>query len=147
MTIKRIAPAESVHLHRKTKGDITEAYVAARLMETGHTVLRPVGDNTRYDLVMERAGQFFRIQCKTATWGDKSQGSVLFAACSTNWHLKSGKRGYHGEADYFGVYFPPLGKVYLVPVQDCGHTEVRLRLRPSKNNQQKGVRFAGDYEL
>jgi hypothetical protein len=42
---------------------------------------------------------------------------------------------------------PPLRKVYLVPVNDVGHTEVRLRLKPARNNQAKGIRIAADYEV
>jgi hypothetical protein len=134
-------------LHRKTKGDVTEAYLTARLLELGYTVLKPVGDNARYDLVIERGGCFHRVQCKTATWGDEEQASLVFAACSTNWHLRDGKRGYHGEADFFGVYFPPSRKVYLVPVAVCGHTEIRLRITPPRNGQVRGIRYAVDYEI
>lgn len=134
-------------LHRKTKGDVTEAYLTARLLELGYTVLKPVGDNARYDLVIERAGCFHRVQCKTATWGDDQHASLVFAACSTNWHLRDGKRGYHGDADLFGVYFPPLRTAYLVPVAECGHTEIRLRITPARNGQVRGVRFAANYEI
>lgn len=134
-------------LHTKSKGDVCEAYVMARLLELGFTVLRPVGDNCRYDLVIERGGDFKRVQCKTATWGDVHHRSILFASCSTNWLQRAGKRGYYGEADFFGVYFPPLRKTYLVPVNDFGHTQVRLRLAPARNGQLTGVRFASDYEL
>ena len=139
--------AESTPLHRKTKGDVTEAYVAARLLELGYTVLRPVGDNARYDLVIERDRCFSRVQCKTARWADPDHTSLVFSACSTNWYLRDGKRGYHGEADWFGVYFPPLRAVYLVPVGDCGHTEVRLRLSPARNNQIDRVKLAEAYRI
>ena len=33
-------------------------------------MLRPVGDNRRYDVVIENGGQFYRVQCKTARWRD-----------------------------------------------------------------------------
>lgn len=59
-----VAEHESSELHRKTVGDITEAYVAARLLELGHTVLRPIGDNARYDLVFEADGVFKRVQAR-----------------------------------------------------------------------------------
>ncbi len=50
-----------------------------------------------------------------------------------------------GEADYFGVYSPDTGKVYLVPVDDVPGSQAKLRLQATKNNQQKGVRWAKDY--
>lgn len=139
--------AELTPLHRKTKGDVTEAYVTARLLQLGYTALRPVGDNARYDLVIEKDGHFGRVQCKTARWGDADQGSLVFSVCSTNWYLRDGKRGYHGDADWFGVYFRPLRTVYLVPVSGCGHTEVRLRIVPARNNQLNRVRLASAYLL
>lgn len=37
--------------------------------------------------------------------------------------------------------------VYLLPVNDVGMTQANLRLIPSGNNQEKGVRWAKDYEL
>ena len=40
-----------------------------------------------------------------------------------------------------------IGKVYLVPVDEVGTTRAHLRLEPSKNNQEKNVRWASDYEL
>lgn len=141
--------------HPKAKGDVSEAYVTARLLEAGRTVLKPVGDNCRFDLVIYQDGQFTRVQCKTATWDrgydgmrrGREQALVLAAYSSAN-HTTSGtKRGYHDQADVFGVYFPPLRKVYLVPVIECCSSEIRLRLIPPANGQRKGIRFAADYEL
>ena len=39
-------------------------------------------------------------------------------------------------------YSAELNKVYLVPVEDVGTTRAHLRLEPSKNNQEKNVRWA-----
>jgi len=48
-------------MHKKTKGEIAELAVAARLLEEGYKVLFPVGENSRYDLVAEKEGKFIRI--------------------------------------------------------------------------------------
>jgi hypothetical protein len=116
-------------------------------MELGKVVLKPIGDNARYDLVIEDAGRFLRVQCKTAQYGDPHGNSILFASCSNTYHANGGKRGYHGDADLFGVYFPPLRKVYLVPVDEFGATQVRLRLNPARNGQVKRLRYASEFEL
>jgi hypothetical protein len=50
----------------KRTGDLTEAQVMTALLGAGYNVLVPWGDNQRYDLVMEKAGRFHRVQCKTA---------------------------------------------------------------------------------
>jgi hypothetical protein len=47
----------------KRKGDAAEAHVLAALVGAGLTVLVPWGDNARYDLVVDCAGRFIRIQC------------------------------------------------------------------------------------
>ena len=38
-------------------------------------------------------------------------------------------------------------KVYFIPVNHVGTSSVSLRLVPTKNNQQHGVRLAQDYEI
>ncbi len=62
-------------------------------------------------------------------------------------HRRRGTRDYKGQADYFAVYSPAFKKVYLIPVDDVGTTAVTLRLNPTKNNQEKFVRWAKDYEM
>jgi len=51
----------------KAAGDITEAVVLAEFLGAGFPVCVPFGDNRRYDLVVEAARRFLRVQCKTAS--------------------------------------------------------------------------------
>jgi hypothetical protein len=61
---------------------------------------------------------------------------------------KKKKTGYEGRAEYFGVYSPDTGKVYMVSVAEAPKSSsMRLRLYPSKNNQEKNVKWARDYEI
>jgi hypothetical protein len=61
---------------------------------------------------------------------------------------RSVKRGYKGEAEYFGVYSPDTDKVYLIPVDEVPDgIEIRLRLKTARNNQEKLIRWAKDYEI
>lgn len=142
----RIQPAPAI-LHRKTKGDIAEAYVTARLLELGLTVLRPVGDNARFDLVVHHAenGGFLRVQCKTAFPDPRAANVIKFAVCSAASRTNAGKRDYRGEIDLFGVYYPANRSVYLVPVEDVGTSEASLRLGPTRNGQARGIRLAANY--
>ena len=71
--------------------------------------------------------------------------AITYARVGGKPHIR---KGYQGEADYFGVYSPDTGKVYLVPVEDvplC--SKGKLRLDATRNNQQKGVKWARDYEI
>src|SRR6266581_3479014 len=106
------------------------------------------GGTQRYDLVIEDAdGKFWRIQCKSA-WID--EGGTVLKFDTANHNVTGTKRDwrhYRGQCEYFAVYSAELNKVYLVPVEDVGTTRAHLRLEPSKNNQEKNVRWAKDYEL
>jgi hypothetical protein len=138
--------------NNKTIGERSEAIIMAKLLEVGYGVLMPFGDNRRYDLVIEDAdGKFYRIQCKTARLMNGG-ACINFATASTYYHTKAGKtgfgrRGYHGEIDYFAVYSPDTRGVYLVPIDHVGTTSAKLRLAPTGNRQEKHVRWAKNYEL
>lgn len=135
-----------------SRGAESEAVIAAVLIQAGYTVLTPNGYMHRYDLVIEDAnGEFWRIQCKTA-WLSSDQKTLRFQGCST---LQKGQKGrmttrrehYQGQVDYFAVYSPDTRKVYLLPISDVRNTENCLRLVATKNNQEKHVKWAADYEL
>ena len=56
-------------------------------------------------------------------------------------------RPYRDDVDYFGVCCPDTDAVYLVPITDVPDRGACLRVKPTKNNQAKGVRWAKDYVL
>jgi hypothetical protein len=134
------------HISTNRKGQISESAIMTRFLQCGYVVLTPYGGSQRYGLVIEDAeSQFWRIQCKT---GWLEHGAVYFDTAN---HNVTGKkrdwRHYQGECDYFAVYCADLGQVYCVPVDQVGRTRAHLRIEPSKNNQEKNVRWAKDYEL
>lgn len=128
----------------KSVGDRAEAHVLAALLRAGKVVLRPFGDNQRYDLVIDENGQFVRVQVKSALL---KKGAVVFRTCSTHYHRGGKSRDYRGQADLFGVYCPIIDKVYLVLVDHVSTTEGALRIDLPKNGQKKGIRFASAYEV
>jgi hypothetical protein len=126
----------------KSIGERSEAMIIASLLRRGRTVLLPFGDNQRYDLVIDDGGVFTRVQCKT---GRVTNGAIEFQTSSATY--KGQKRHYHGEADVFAIYSPVLDKAWMIPVSETARSTCRLRLEPSKNGQQSGVKYASDYEL
>ena len=131
------------------KGEITESAILARLIQVGHQCLIPWGHDHRYDIAIDDDGKLVRIQCKTARYIEKSgclqfNTAITYARVGGKPHIR---KGYKGEADYFGVYSSDTGKVYLVPIEDVPHAEAVLRLQETKNKQQKGIRWAKDYEI
>ncbi len=128
---------------RPGSGNAGEAKVLAALVERGFDVLVPFGEGQPYDLVVHLgAAEFLRVQCKTA-W--LRQGCVVFNSHSTD-HGR-GAQSYAGLADIFGVYYPPTESVYLVPIESVARFEGRLRVTPTRNNQEQGVRHAVDFEI
>jgi hypothetical protein len=134
--------------HPKAKGDRSTLAIMTALREAGYAVLLPFGENTRYDLVIDDGAALGRVQCKT---GRLREGAVRFNACSSYAHHPNPKmvtRDYLGQIDYFAVYCPETGGVYLVPVE---HAPLRrlgaLRVAAARNGQRRRIRMAADYEI
>ncbi len=129
-------------------GNISEAAIVTRFLQLGYVVLTPHGRKQRYDLVIEDSEeQFWRVQCKTARIEDN--GTVIaFDTANHSIALKDKRaRHYREQCDFFAVYCGELNQIYLVPIDQVGTTKANLRLVPAKNNQEKYVRWAKDYEI
>lgn len=135
-------------MHTIQKGDISVAMLTAKFLRLGYVVMKPISELLRYDLVIDRCGdgQFERVQCKT---GRLRNGSVRFNTSSSLAHHKSGsgRKAYTGEIEVFGVYCPDNDECYIVPVDVVGLVEGSIRVEPSKNGQQKGVRLADEFRV
>jgi PD-(D/E)XK endonuclease len=128
---------------RPGSGNEGEAMVLAALVCRRYEVLIPFGEGQPYDLAVHLGDRdLLRVQYKTA-W--PRQGCIVFNSRTTD-HGR-GRQSYRGLADVFGVYFPPTGSVYLVPIDAVAEFAGRLRLTPTRNNQKRGIRFAADFEI
>jgi hypothetical protein len=99
----------------------------------------------------------------TATRGNAGEAAVLEALVSRDFEVLvpfgclvfnpratdhgRGPQSYRGLADIFGVYFPPVRSVYLLPLDAVAQSKGRLRLVSTQNNQRCGIRFATDFEI
>ena len=141
------------------RGLEAETAILNRLVQLGYEVLVPWNRSLGYDLayLVEKEEQYFsfftfktvelvRIQCKRA-WLSKDEAYLTFKTSgAAEWGRKS--HNYHGKAEWFGVYAPDTGKIYMIGVADAGKgSELHLRLTPSRNNQEKNIRWAKDYEI
>ena len=128
-------------------GEVCRTQLIAALTLQGKTVLLPLGDFQRYDFVIDDAGRFLRVQCKMARL---TKGAVHFHPCSIDSRSRPGRcvrKGYAGQVDLFGVYCREVQKCYLVPVGVAPATGCYLRIMPARNGQQRGIRWAADYEI
>lgn len=119
------------------QGNISQANILAGLANKGYKVLLPFGEGFKYDLVVELAGKFYTVQCKTARC---KNGVIIF-------NTQSAGVSYLGDIDYFAVWSPELQKVYLIKVDQAPVNFAYLRHEPTKNNQTANVKWAKDYEL
>jgi hypothetical protein len=134
--------------HPKEVGDRSTLAVMLGLANSGYSILLPFGENTRYDLAVDDGKRLSRVQCKT---GRLRGGAVWFKTASTYSHHprpRALSRSYHGEIDYFGVYCPDNGAVYLIPFDVApNRSSAALRVERSLNGQVRGIRHAADYEI
>jgi hypothetical protein len=139
-----------------SKGLAAHLAVAQRLIELGFEVLQPVGNHLRYDLAYyipassDQKAQLVRIQCKSARLS-KDSTCLFFNSFNLGGEGKRQRRGYRGDAEYFGVYSHDLRKVYMIHVDECPVGDTSLRLKDTgskwKNQYSAGVRWAKDNEI
>jgi hypothetical protein len=127
----------------KSTGELSELIVAVSLGRAGYLVSKPLGENTRYDLIIDKDGTLSRVQVKT---GRLRNGAILFNAYSSHYHRRGGScRSYSNDIDFFGVYCPALRSVYLIPIQDAATLNCTLRVDGTKNGQHSQIRWAQPY--
>ena len=129
------------------KGAAAEAAITACVIQLGLTVLRPLCEGRRYDLVIDLEPDLLRVQCKLA----RRVAGVLSVNLKTNRCTPGGyvSTSYNsGEVDAIGAYSPELDRCFLIPIAEVpGRRAIHLRLEPAKNNQLERVRWAHDYAL
>ena len=114
----------------------------------GLPVFVPLTEGGRYDLILDIDGRLLRVQCKSA----RRLGEVVAVRARTCRRVAGGKllAGTYSpdEIDLVGVYCPDIDRCYLVPIEDVPPSgSLYLRLAPSKNRQEVGIKWAKQYEL
>jgi hypothetical protein len=134
-------------LSTNQKGAIVETAFTAASVRLGLAVYLPVVDGGRYDLILDLHGRLLRVQCKWGTLDDNVVAARLLSCRRAREGLRY--RGYTAdEIDAIGIYCAAIDKCYLLPpsiFEERG--TVRLRLAPSRNNQQQSINWAENYEL
>ncbi len=130
------------------KGNVAELAIAAEAARLGLSVLKPLTEHERYDLVLGIGGQLLRVQCK---WASR-RAEVVQVRLSSSYH--SPTRGYvkttygSDEVDAIAAHCHDLGRSFLLPIDEfAGRTMVYLRLGPARNNQRASLNWATDYEF
>jgi hypothetical protein len=116
-------------------------------IELGLTVLRPLCEGRRYDLVIDLEPELLRVQCKRA----RHHAGVLSVGLQTCRYTPSGyvRTCYTAaEVDTIAAYSPELHRGFLIPIEEAsGRRSIHLRLDATRNNQAEGIKWARDYEF
>jgi PD-(D/E)XK endonuclease len=137
-----------VFVNSNDKGNVAELAIAAEATRLGLSVLKPLTEHERYDLVLGVGGRLMRVQCK---WGAR-QGDVIHVRLRSSYH--SPTRGYvittydESEVDLIAVYCGELDRCYLLPIElFVSRKTVYLRLERTRNNQRAALNWAAEYEF
>ena len=128
------------------KGVLAEQTVALEAMRLGLGVFVPFGDE-RYDLILDLRPTLLRVQCKWALRrGDVVQ--IRTRRCRRGAEGLIHRSYKPGEIDVIAAYCDELRTCYLLPpALSVDRAMVQLRLAPSRNNQQRLINWACDYEF
>ena len=129
------------------KGTIAELAIAARAIELGVEVYRPVAEGGRYDLIVDAGGRLLRVQCKWAT----TDHSVVAIRCRRCRRTRDGllHRGYSAdEIDGIAAYCHAIDRCFYLSIEEiAGRMTVQLRLEETRNNQSQLINWAADFGL
>ena len=99
----------------------------------GYTVSLPINDTQWYDLVVEKDGKFYTVQCKAT---QTENGDIDFRSTGgTNGGVYDNLLN-HSELDYLFCVNKDLN-MWLIPIKDIqqNRKSIRLRTEPNANNQ------------
>lgn len=131
----------------KRKGDLAELMVAADLVRQGHRIAVPWGEDSDYDLIVDRDGALERVQVKHGR-SDSARLEVSARSLSlTGGQVRAVKRYTAATIDWLAVYDATTGRCYYVPAAElgAGQNTITLRLAPARNGQRARTRLASEY--
>ena len=131
-------------MNTKQFGSIAELKAQYDFMRHGYNVLVPIGDYCPYDLVIEKDGQYCKIQVKSCL--KIADGKMKFDLRSRN----SDRMKIYSAQDcqVFYLYCVENQSSYLYfNTVESNTNGVYLRLEPPKNGAYSTVKMAKDYEF
>ena len=125
---------------QKIKGLTTELQCQTYFTQKGYNVSVPLGEDCRYDLIVDIEGILIRVQVKTCSI--HSTG-IKIPCHSTQVNTQTTKqKSYNKEQiDYFATYYN--NNCYLIKVEECS-TDKTLSFENKRVNQHS-VSFIEDY--
>ena len=137
-----------MELNKKAKGDLAELKVATDLRARGYRIAIPYGEDWNFDLILCRDDdRLERVQVKYV----RSDGCVILvrprSSSITNGKVRAIKYYTAATIDWLAAWDATLDRCFYVPASELGTgmNHLTLRLRPTRNNQIRGIRLAERY--
>ena len=100
----------------------------------GYTISLPINDTQWYDLVVEKDGKFYTVQCKAT---QTENGDIDFRSTGgTNGGVYDNLLN-HSELDYLFCVNKDLN-MWLIPIKDIQQNRKSIRLRTEPNANKQG---------
>ena len=135
-------------LNTVTIGDIGEAQAIALFTKKQIPVSKPLTNNVRYDLIIEKDNKLYRVQVKSTA--NIKDGKMEFATKTTNYTKGTWSSNHYSknEVDIFFLYCLENDWCGLfIPDNEDIPTTLFIRTMPPKNNQKVGIRKMEDYSF
>lgn len=119
----------------KQKGLITELQCQTFFTQLGYNVSIPLGEDCRYDMIVDVEGKLIRVQVKTCHLNSSKTG-INFSTCSSqggNTAHKVLSKTYINDVDYFATFWE--NQCYLIKIDDCQSADRTLSFEQKKINQ------------
>ena len=129
--------------NNKRIGTQTQLECITYLHGLGCDISEPIGDNSRYDFIIDINGILLRVQSKTAY----KRGSSFRIPCKsvhTNAKRTVVVPYKENSVDLFCTFIE--GKCYLIEREEIGDKkEFNIRIGSTNNGQKKGIHYAENY--
>lgn len=116
-------------MNKILKGDVSKAFVIAKLLKEGYKILEPISENSRYDLVIDLNHKFLRVQVKNIYY--KNDLKIYEMVCYSTTRRKKHhiKTKYTSdEVDFLIGYNLDTDQVYTFPLKDiAGRNQILFR--------------------
>jgi hypothetical protein len=123
----------------KLRGEWVELLFMTRAAEHGLRVIKPWGDSSRYDFVVETGGRFLRVQVKSTS----NRRRKLYACTIQG----TARRPYTAaEIDFFAIYVIPTDSWYIIPIEVASRVKYVIGLSPH-NPRSPNARYKEAWHL
>lgn len=115
-------------INKGQRGDVAVLLAASKLIESGISILQPISDSLRYDLVATTGEKFFRLQVKRAySYKDTKRFVVELRTITVKPDGNKIHKYNANEIDFIIGVVVSTGDIYCLPIQDIlGKTAIHL---------------------